>query len=394
MTAFARRIVLAVFMLVVSAPFTLEMKTYRDPGPAIAGLEDGATPEIDTAFQVDAPQHVSTAPQVGALPQVDDVSADIIEPQDSAPSSESVSAPSPPAWSGGVATKALKFAYKVSHTGLTLPSDVIARLSFADDVPRPPEQTAEPTELDTLRPRQVMRSELCGYVAAVARTNDLPVPFFANLIWQESSFNSKTVSRVGAQGIAQFMPGTAVEYGLLNPFEPVHALSAAGSFLRKLYRRFGNLGLAAAAYNAGPQRVQDWMSKRGDLPQETRNYVLRITNRPVEDWLQMKVSAKDILMPPRAPCAEVTEAVQEQWAAMRITETEFADVPPRRAGKPGPGRLLAHPKFKQSVARAAYASGADSTTGAALRLNGDSVEARRSPQIHPDYMIDRTKLGD
>jgi hypothetical protein len=335
----------------VSAPFTLEMTTHRDPGPAIADLEGAAAPVVDIALEANSDRQTGTAPEI-------DESADAVERQDRL--SESARAPSPPPWSGGVATTALKFAYRVSHTGLTLPSDVIARLSFADDVPSPPEQTvAELTELDTPRPRQVMRSELCGYAAAVARANDLPVPFFANLIWQESSFNTKTVSRVGAQGIAQFMPGTAVEYGLLNPFEPMHALATAGNFLRKLYHRFGNLGLAAAAYNAGPQRVRDWMSKRGDLPQETRNYVLRITNRPVEDWLRMKASSKDILMLPRAPCAEVTEAVQEQWAAMQITEKEFADVPPRRADKPATRRLMAHPKFKQNVDRAAYASGAD-----------------------------------
>ena len=123
------------------------------------------------------------------------------------------------------------------------------------------------------------------------------------------------------------MPATAVEFGVLNPFDPVHALSAAGSFLRKLYRNFGNLGLAAAAYNAGSQRVRDWMANRGPLPEETRNYVLRITSRSVEDWSQMKAGGKDILMPPTAPCVEALEGLREQWAAMQITEREFADAP-------------------------------------------------------------------
>ena len=51
----------------------------------------------------------------------------------------------------------------------------------------------------------------------------------------------------------------------MNPFEPVHALFAAGKLLRKLNDRFGNLGLAAAAYNAGPQRVHAWMAERRDV---------------------------------------------------------------------------------------------------------------------------------
>ena len=123
---------------------------------------------------------------------------------------------------------------------------------------------------------------MCSAVASVARANDLPIPFFANLIWQESGFDPRIISPAGAQGVAQFMPQTAKEYGLINPFEPIHALHAAGKFLRKLQAQFGNLGLAAAAYNAGPRRVSDWMAKRGGLPDETRNYVIRITGRAAE----------------------------------------------------------------------------------------------------------------
>ena len=54
--------------------------------------------------------------------------------------------------------------------------------------------------------------------------------------------------------------------------------------LRELSEQFGNLGLAAAAYNAGPRRVIDWMAKRGALPGETRHYVLRITGHSAEAW--------------------------------------------------------------------------------------------------------------
>ena len=246
-----------------------------------------------------------------------------------------------------VPAAATKFAYKIGHTALPLPRDVIARLSFRDDGLEPTDQVAELAELDKPLRRQPSRPELCSYAAAVARANDLPITFFANLIWQESTFNIKVVSRVGAQGIAQFMPATAVEFGLLNPFDPIHALSASGTFLRKLYRHFGNLGLAAAAYNAGPQRVRDWIANRGRLPEETRNYVLRITNRSAEDWLQMKASSKDILMPPSAPCAEVFESWREQWAAMRITETEFADAPIQLADM-NPTAKLMRPQFQNS----------------------------------------------
>lgn len=80
------------------------------------------------------------------------------------------------------------------------------------------------------------------------------------------------------------MPGTADERGLLDPFNPIQALPKAADFLRELRGQFGNLGLAAAAYNAGPRRVRDWLAGTGPMPAETRNYVLAITGRPVEDW--------------------------------------------------------------------------------------------------------------
>jgi hypothetical protein len=58
----------------------------------------------------------------------------------------------------------------------------------------------------------------------------------------------------------------------------------AGVILRDLRAEFGNLGLADAAYNAGPRRVRDWLAGRGGLPAETRHYVHAITGRMTESW--------------------------------------------------------------------------------------------------------------
>jgi len=133
------------------------------------------------------------------------------------------------------------------------------------------------------------REAICLMVESAARANDLPLEFFARLIWQESRFQSDAIgptTRNGsrAQGIAQFMPGTAGERRLLDPFDPVQALPKSAEFLGELRDQFGNLGLAAAAYNAGPRRVQEWLAERGPMPQETRNYVSAITGSTVEDW--------------------------------------------------------------------------------------------------------------
>lgn len=130
---------------------------------------------------------------------------------------------------------------------------------------------------------------LCLLLEAAANTHDLPVEFFARVIWQESRFRADAVGPVTrsgerAQGIAQFMPGTAAERNLLNPFDPIQALPKSAEFLRELRRDFGNLGLAAAAYNAGPRRVREWLAGTGPMPAETRNYVLAITGSPVEHW--------------------------------------------------------------------------------------------------------------
>jgi soluble lytic murein transglycosylase-like protein len=90
--------------------------------------------------------------------------------------------------------------------------------------------------------------------------NDLPANFFARLIWQESRFDPVAVSRAGTQGVAQFMPATANWRGLSNPFDPLEAIAQSAKLLRDLRREFGNLGLAAAAYNAGSGRVHDWLA--------------------------------------------------------------------------------------------------------------------------------------
>ncbi|WP_052763833.1 lytic transglycosylase domain-containing protein [Microvirga massiliensis] len=125
---------------------------------------------------------------------------------------------------------------------------------------------------------------VCRHIEAAAHGKGLPVTFFTRLIWRESSFRAGVTSPAGAQGIAQFMPGTARERGLEDPFDPEQAIPAAAGFLADLREQFGNLGLAAAAYNGGPARVAAWLRGNGGLPFETEAYVRWITGRPAEDW--------------------------------------------------------------------------------------------------------------
>ncbi|CAN5875747.1 lytic transglycosylase domain-containing protein [soil metagenome] len=127
--------------------------------------------------------------------------------------------------------------------------------------------------------------EICRTLAQAAADNELPEEFFARLIWQESRFDAAAVSPAGAQGIAQFMPQTAAMRGLTNAFEPLEALRESASYLRELRTTFrGNLGLAAAAYNAGPGQVGAWLAGRLPLPGETQAYVRIVTGYSAQEW--------------------------------------------------------------------------------------------------------------
>jgi hypothetical protein len=148
---------------------------------------------------------------------------------------------------------------------------------------------------------------LCLLLESAASANGLPLEFFVRLIWKESRFVPDAVgplTRSGqrARGIAQFMPGTAAERGLLDPLDPIAALPKSAEFLADLRGEFGNLGLAAAAYNAGPRRVREWLAGTGGMPAQTRDYVSSITGRTVEEWRD----AKDGATPPAtASCPEM-----------------------------------------------------------------------------------------
>ncbi|MCA3572973.1 MAG: lytic transglycosylase domain-containing protein, partial [Aestuariivirga sp.] len=132
--------------------------------------------------------------------------------------------------------------------------------------------------------RKAFAETVCSEIDARAAEHALPQSFLARLIWKESLFDPGAVSPKGAQGIAQFMPGTAKLRGLADPFDPKQALAASAAYLAELRTLFGNLGRAAAAYNAGEKRVRRWLAGETGLPYETQDYVLSITGRSHEEW--------------------------------------------------------------------------------------------------------------
>ena len=152
-------------------------------------------------------------------------------------------------------------------------------------------------------------------IESAALANGLPVSFFTRLIGQESSFRPRVegpVTRNGqrAHGIAQFMPATAAERGLLDPLDPVQALPRSAEFLKELRAHFGNLGLAAAAYNAGSKRVEAFI-EGGSLPFETRAYVIAITGHPVEAWKSAGAQATALEPPVDQDCRAVRAMLEQ-----------------------------------------------------------------------------------
>jgi hypothetical protein len=125
---------------------------------------------------------------------------------------------------------------------------------------------------------------VCPLMQQEAEQHGLPPMPFVRLIWKESRFNPSAVSPKGAQGIAQFMPATAADRGLDDPFEPKAAIVHSASLLADLRQEFGNFGLAAAAYNAGAERVRGWLAGNSGLPFETQAYVEFVTGRAAEEW--------------------------------------------------------------------------------------------------------------
>jgi soluble lytic murein transglycosylase-like protein len=131
--------------------------------------------------------------------------------------------------------------------------------------PEPQEVTAQPPDTRDLR----------SIVSAASTRNQVDADFIASIIRAESANNPRAVSRKGAQGLMQLMPQTASKLGVKNSFDPAENVDGGVRYLRELLLLYDNdMIKALAAYNAGPQRVQQY---KGLPPyRETRSYVARV----------------------------------------------------------------------------------------------------------------------
>jgi hypothetical protein len=231
----------------------------------------------------------------------------------------------------------MKSASRAAIFSICLAFAAAANAQFAQsDSPSEPERRAEnppppwftgqeapPTDTSTVPTTNP--PSICQLLESAAAANGLPLEFFAQVIWRESRFRSDIVgpiTRTGhrAQGIAQFMPATAAERLLHDPFDPVQALPKSAEFLRELRAQFGNLGLAAAAYNAGPQRVRDWLAGKRTLPLETQTYVRNVTGRPAQEWTRPDQRSLTLTTPHEMPCTETVRLVTKPQSPSPVVQ--------------------------------------------------------------------------
>jgi hypothetical protein len=202
------------------------------------------------------------------------------------------------------------FAVRFTACALAAAGALLASAPNAQQAASPPPATAEKPAAEPTAAPPPSADDICRAIEQDAAENELPVEFFARVIWQESRFNARAVSSKGAQGIAQFMPQTADWRGLADPFDPIAALRHSAGYLRELRKKFGNLGLAAAGYNAGPGRVSEWLAGQRTLPGETRNYVAVVTGWTADEWASPSPPpTAETTIPQGIPCTRLANLI-------------------------------------------------------------------------------------
>jgi Transglycosylase SLT domain/SPOR domain len=216
---------------------------------------------------------------------------------------------------------------------------------------------------------------VCPIMQQQAEARGLPPMPFVRLIWKESRFNPQAVSPKGAQGIAQFMPGTAEERGLEDPFEPKSAIVHSASLLADLRREFGNFGLAAAAYNAGAEHVRAWLAGSGGLPWETQNYVQFVTGRAAEEW---KLAETELPASLKTAGAEVQDSCRK--LAPLVVRAVYETEPLTASGAWRPWGVQVTTSFSKAKALAQFGR---------LKRQHAAVLGEREPFVQPDRNLSR-----
>jgi hypothetical protein len=171
------------------------------------------------------------------------------------------------------------------------------------------------------------------------------------------------------------MPGTAEERGLDDPFEPKSAIVHSASLLADLRREFGNFGLAAAAYNAGAERVRSWLAGSGGLPGETQNYVQFITGRAAEEWKLEETELPEAL---KTAGVEVQESCRK--LAPLVVRAVYETEPLTASGAWRPWGVQVSTSFSKAQALAQFGR---------LKQRHASLLGSREPFVLPERNLSR-----
>lgn len=215
--------------------------------------------------------------------------------------------------------------------------------------------------------------DICGAIEHYAQEYSLPSGFFARLVWRESLFRPDAVSPKGAEGIAQFMPATARRRGLRDSFHALDALSASAEYLAALRDGYGNLGLAATAYNAGEAGAGRFLAT-GRLPSETRAYVVAVTGHPAESWKDGPPPEADFRLNGDRPFATACIALAEK---RRLKEIAYA-----HGGVWAPWGAQLSEHFDRAVAGRLF-SLAVARLPAPLNAEKPLLQRKRNPRFGP-----------
>jgi soluble lytic murein transglycosylase-like protein len=181
---------------------------------------------------------------------------------------------------------------------IELPPDQIASVEVVPDPPPAASNASTPGKSSA----HLSSTDLHEMLARAGQQHNLDVDLLASVVKAESNGNAHAVSRAGAQGLMQLMPGTAAGLGVNNSFAPDQNVQGGSAYLDALLTRYhDSLSLALAAYNAGPQAVDKY---HGVPPyRETRAYVARVIHE-----FNRRVLAREALAARMDRAVAVTQA--------------------------------------------------------------------------------------
>ena len=230
------------------------------------------------------------------------------------------------------------------------------------------------------------------YIVEASHRFDVPESWIRGVMHQESDGQEFAVSTPGAMGLMQIMPFTydlmRDQYGLGDDaYDPHNNVLAGVAYIRQMYDIYGSPGFLAA-YNAGPGRLDDFLTRNRPLPSETRHYVASIgpqiafdspRNRSQADLMAMNhahgIDGGAPVGPPTDPT--LTHSVQLAWA--RRTRSEEEQDTEVAEAAPGIGPIESTPSPEAASVRAAWSH----RTVAVASAGKPAVEARFAPAPTP-----------